>query len=158
MAYPGGKSIIGDGVDRVLTREVFLHFLDLEVKRSRRYQNFFSVLVLQLDELPNHDNGTAIQDCCRRLTRLLAEEMRDSDILGALGEKRLAVILPYADLMAGGNTRSRFESSLQFCDFSRDGFRVVIEQVCFPRDGTETSDLVRKVAGSETLHQRQEPI
>ncbi len=122
MAYPGGKSIIGDGVDRVLTREVFLHFLDLEVKRSRRYQNFFSILVLKLDELPNHDNGTGLQACCRRLTRLLAEEMRDSDILGALGEKRLAVILPYADLMAGGNTRSRFESSLQFYDFSRDGY------------------------------------
>jgi GGDEF domain-containing protein len=158
MAYPAGKSIIGDGVDRLLTREVFLHFPDLEVKRSRRYQNFFSVLVLQLDELPNHDNGTAIQACCRRLTRLLAEEMRDSDILGALGEKRLAVILPYADLMAGGNTRSRFESSLQFYDFSRDGFRVVIEQVCFPRDGTDISELVRKVAGIQTAHQRQEPV
>jgi len=158
MAYPAGKSMIGDEVDRVLPREVFLHILDLEVKRSRRYQNFFSVLVLKLDELPNHDNGTAIQACWGRLTRLLAEEMRDSDILGALGEKRLAVILPYADLMAGGHTRSRFESNLQFYDFSRDGFRVVIEQVCFPRDGTDTSDLVRKVAGSETLHQRQEPI
>jgi len=154
MAYPAGKSMIGNGVDRVLTREVFLHFLDLEVKRSRRYQNFFSVLVLKLDELPDHDNGTAIQACWGRLTRLVMEEMRDSDILGALGEKRLAVILPYADLMAGGNTRSRFESSLQLCDFSRDGFRVVVDQVCFPRDGTDTSDLVRKVAGIGTLSQR----
>ena len=153
MAYPAGKSITEDGVERVLTREVFLHFLDLEVKRSRRYQNFFSVLVLKLDELPEHDNGTGLQACCRRLARLLAEEVRDSDILGALGEKKLAVILPYADLMAGGHTRSRFESSLQFYDFGRDGFRVVIEQVCFPRDGTDTSDLVRKVAGIETLHQ-----
>ena len=158
MAYPAGRSIIEEGVDRILTREVFLHFLDLEVKRSRRYQNFFSVLILKLDELPDHENGTAIQACRGRLTRLVAEEMRDSDILGALGEKSLAVILPYADLTAGGNTRSRFESSLQFYDFSRDGFRVVIEQVCFPRDGTDISDLVRKVAGIETSHQRQEPI
>jgi GGDEF domain-containing protein len=150
--------MIGDEVDRVLTREVFLHFLDLEVKRSRRYQNFFSVLILKLDELPNHDNRKAIQACRGRLTRLLAEEVRDSDILGAVGEKRLAVLLPYADLMAGGNTRSRFESSLRFYDFSQDGFRVVIEQVCFPRDGTDTSDLVRKVAGIETLRQKQEPI
>ena len=154
MAYPAGKSMIGNGVDRVLPQEVFLHFLDLEVKRSRRYQNFFSVLVLKLDELPDHDNGTAIQACWGRLIRLVAEEIRDSDILGALGEKRLAVILPYADLMAGGNTRSRFESSLQLCDFSRDGFRVVIDQVCFPRDGTDTSDLVRKVTGIGTLSQR----
>jgi GGDEF domain-containing protein len=158
MADPAGKSMIGDGVDRILPREVFLHILDLEVKRSRRYQNFFSVLVLELDELPDHDIEMEIQACLGKLTRLLAEEMRDSDILGALGEKRLAVILPYADLVAGGNTRSRFESSLQFYDFIRDGFRVVIDQVFFPRDGADTSDLVRKVAGSETLHQRQEPI
>jgi len=158
MAYPAGKTVIGNGVDRVLTREVFLHFLDLEVKRSRRYQNFFSVLVLKLDELPDRGNGNGLQACRGRLTRLLAEEMRDSDILGALGEKRMAVILPYADLMAGGHTRSRFESSLKFYDFSRDGFRVVIEQICFPRDATDTSNLVRKVAGIETLHQRQERI
>ena len=158
MDHPVGKSMIGDGADRVLPREVFLRFLDLEVKRSRRYQNFFSVLVLRLDELPDHGNGNGLQACRGRLTRMLAEEMRDSDILGALGEKRMAVILPYADLMAGGHTRSRFESSLHFYDFSRDGFRVVIEQICFPRDGADTSDLVRKVAGVETLHQRQERI
>ena len=156
MAYPAGKSMIGDGADRVLTREVFLHFLDLEVKRSRRYQNFFSVLVLKLDELPDHDDRTAIKACRGKLTRLLAEEMRDSDILGALGEKRLAVILPYADLMAGGNTRSRFESSLQFYDFKRDGYQVVVEQLCFPRDATDTSDLIRKLGGSESSETKQE--
>lgn len=154
MAYPAARSVVGDGGDRVLTREVFLHFLDLEVKRSRRYQNFFSVLVLKLDELPDRDNGGGLQACRGRLSRLLAEEMRDSDILGVVGEKTLAVILPYADLMAGGNTRSRFESSLHFYDFSREGFRVVIEQVCFPRDGTDLSDLFRKVVGAETLTPR----
>lgn len=151
MAHPTGRSIVEDGVDRILTREVFLHFLDLEVKRSRRYQNFFSVLVLKLDELPDQDNGAGLQACRGRLTRLLAEEMRDSDILGAVGEKTLAVILPYADLMAGGNTRSRFENSLHFYDFSGDGFRVVIEQICFPKDGTDTWDLFRKVVGIGTL-------
>ena len=154
MAYPARQSIIGEGVDRILTREIFLYFLDLEVKRSRRYQNFFSILVLRLHEVPNGENGNGLQACYRRLSLLLAEEMRDSDILGALGEKRLAVILPYADLFSGGNTRSRFESSLQFYDFNRDGYRVVVEQVCFPRDGTDTSDLVRKVVGIESLEQR----
>ena len=154
MAYPARQSIVGEGVDRILTREIFLYFLDLEVKRSRRYQNFFSILVLRLDEVPNRGNGNGLQACYRRLSLLLAEEMRDSDILGALGEKRLAVILPYADLFSGGHTRSRFESSLQFYDFNRDGYRVVVEQVCFPRDGTDTSDLVRKVVGIESLESR----
>jgi GGDEF domain-containing protein len=154
MAHPAGQSIAWEGVDRILTREIFLYFLDLEVKRSRRYQNFFSILVLSLDEVPSGGNGNGLQACYRRLSRLLAAEMRDSDILGALGEKRLAVILPYADLFSGGQTRSRFESSLHFYDFNRDGYRVVVEQVCFPRDGADTSDLVRRVAGIESSETR----
>ncbi len=156
MAYPARNTVIAEGIDRIMTREIFLHFLDLEVKRSRRYQNFFSILVVSLAEVPNRENGNGLQACYRRLSHLLAEEMRDSDILGALGEKRLAVLLPYADLFSGGHTRSRFEASLQFYDFTRDGYRVQIEQVCFPRDGTDTSDLVRRVVGSESLETRQE--
>ena len=45
-------SFLGEGIDRILTREIFFYFLDLEVKRSRRYQNFFSILVVTLAELP----------------------------------------------------------------------------------------------------------
>ena len=156
MVYPARKSILGEGADRILTRETFLYFLDLEVKRSRRYQNFFTVLVLKLAEVPGRENGNGLKACYRRLSHLLAEEMRDSDILGAVGEKRLAVILPYADLFSGGHTRSRFESSLQFYDFKKDGYQVVVEQLCFPRDATDTSDLVRKLGGIESLEPKQE--
>ena len=156
MAHPDGQSIIGEGIDRILTREIFLYFLDLEVKRSRRYQNFFSILVVTLNELPNRENGNGLRASYRRLSHLLAEEMRDSDILGALGEKRLAVILPYADLFSGGHTRSRFETSLQFYDFNREGYRVAVEQVCFPRDGTDTADPVPKVMGIESWERKQE--
>jgi len=156
MVYPARKSFIGEGVDRILTRKTFLYFLDLEVKRSRRYQNFFTILVLKLAEVPGRENGNGLQACYRRLSHLLAEEMRDSDILGAVGENRLAVILPYADLFSGGHTRSRFESSLQFYDFKRDGYQVVVEQLCFPRDATDTSDLIRKLGGIEPLKPKQE--
>jgi hypothetical protein len=81
------------------------------------------------------------------MAQLLGEEMRDSDILGALEENRLAILLPYADLLAGGDTRSRFENSLRYYDFSRDGYHVQIVQLCFPRDGTDTPDLVEKMMG-----------
>ena len=151
MAYSIKTSVKGAGaeVDRVLDREFFLFFLDLEVKRSRRYQNFFCLLVLKLKELPNRNGGKALQACYQRLTHLLAEEMRDSDILGTVGEKRLAVLLPYADLSAGDYTRSRFENSLRYYDFTRQGYQVVVEQVCFPNDGADTADLVRKMIGPE---------
>lgn len=137
-------------VDRLLDREIFLFFLDLEVKRSRRYQNFFCILVLKLKELPDQSGAKGLQVCYQRLTHLLAEEMRDSDILGTLGERSLAVLLPYADISAALYTRSRFENNLQYYDFSREGYQVMVEQVCFPRDGTDTADLIRKVIGPES--------
>jgi GGDEF domain-containing protein len=138
--------------NRVLNREIFLYFLDLEVKRSRRYQNFFCIMILRLKEMAEGNGEKALQACYERLAHLLQEEVRDSDILGTLSGKRLAVILPYADMSAGGDTRSRFEDSLQYYDFNRDGYQVVVEQICFPSDGTETSDLVRKVIGTEATN------
>jgi hypothetical protein len=141
---------MGTGTDRVLSRDTFLHFLDLEVKRSRRYQNFFCILVLKLAELHPHENSRELQACVQRLAHLLMEEMRDSDILGALEESRLAILLPYADLLAGGDTRSRFENSLRYYDFGRDGYYVEIEQLCFPRDGTDTPELIEKMNGKKS--------
>ncbi len=142
----------GAELNRVLNREIFLYLLDLEVKRSRRYQNFFCVLILKLDELQDRNDEKRLQACYRRLANLLAEEARDSDVLGTLGEKRLAVILPYADMSSGSNTRSRLESSLQYYDFTREGYQVMVEQVCFPSDGADTSDLLRKVIGAEVAN------
>ena len=154
MAY-ASKSFLkraGAELNRVLDQEIFLYLLDLEVKRSRRYQNFFCILILKLKELPDQKNGKGLKACYQRLAHLMAEEARDSDVMGTLGEKSLAVILPYADMSSGGFTRSRFENSLQFCDFTREGYQVVVEQVCFPSDGADTPDLVRKVVGVEATN------
>ncbi len=142
----------GTGLNRVLNRENFLYFLDLEVKRSRRYQNFFSIIVLRLRALPEGTEGLALQACYQKLTHLLAEEIRDSDILGTLGESMVAVLLPYADISAGGFMRSRFEDTLRYYDFHREGYRVTVEQVCFPSDVTDTPELVRRVMGTEILN------
>ncbi len=151
MAYSIKSPVKGGGteVGRLLDREIFLFFLDLEVKRSRRYQNFFCILVLKLKEISDQSNGKGLKACYQRLTHLLAEEMRDSDILGTLGEKSLAVLLPYADISAALYTRSRFENNLQYYDFTREGYQVMVEQICFPRDGTDTAELIRKVVGPE---------
>jgi GGDEF domain-containing protein len=147
-AEQSGKS--GEGkLSRILNREIFLYLLDHEVKRARRYQDFFCVLILKLSRLPSHDNGKEQQACYQTLANLLVEELRDSDILGSLGEKGLAALLPFADSSAGGIAKSRFEGSLKYCDFQSEGYEVTVEQVCFPVDGTDTSGLIKKVVGTE---------
>ena len=136
-------------IGRILNRELFLYLLDLEVKRARRYQNFFCILSLKLSRLSDSGNEKKLQNCFQTLSHWLSEELRESDILGSLGDHQLAALLPYADLSSGSHARERYEGSLKYFNFKNDGFELTIHQVCFPKDGTDTADLIRKITGIE---------
>ena len=133
---------------RILNEDLFLYLLDLEVKRARRYQNFLSLLLLNLKQVSKND-GKCFEVCQRALGRLLTMEMRETDILGSLGRGSLAILLPYADPCAGSSARSRFENVLKYYDFKEKGFEVMIDGVCFPVNGADSVDLIRQVMGKE---------
>lgn len=135
----------GPGLKRILGKDLFLYLLDLEVKRGRRYQNFLSILILDLIALPRGDGGADFETSYEMLTGLLKDEMRETDIFGAMGENRLIVLLPYADLFAGDQAKARFESILQHYDFRSKGYKVEIHQVSFPTNGADTAELVKKL-------------
>ena len=131
---------------RFLNKDLFLYLLDLEVKRARRYQNFLSLLLLNLNQLSKND-GKYFHVCHQALGRLLTTEMRETDILGSLGGNSLAILLPYADPYAGSMAKSRFENILKYYDFKDKGFEVMIGEVCFPVNGADTVDLIREAMG-----------
>jgi GGDEF domain-containing protein len=134
---------------RILNKDLFLYLLDLEVKRARRYQNFLCLLLLNLRQLPKSNNGRYFQTCQQTLGNLLSREMRETDILGTLGKDKLVALLPYADASAGGYAKSRFEGTLKYFDFKGKGYEVTINQICFPMNGTDTIDLIKKALGAE---------
>ena len=145
---------IGEGekvgeLERILKRDLFLFLLDLEVKRARRYQNFLSILVLRLIRGPDSNNGDAMKACHKLLAGFLMDETRETDIVGDLGEDKFVVILPYADSSAGNQAKARFETILKFYDINRNGYEIAIQQICFPRNGTSTTDLVKKTLEEE---------
>ncbi len=131
-------------VGQILSRETFLHLLDLEVKRARRYQNFFCIITFRLSASAKK-NRQKQETCYLDLLHWLKQEARESDVLASLGENQLVVLLPYADLSAGRYTLSRFQNSLKYFDFENEGYNVRIDQICFPKDGADTEDLIRKV-------------
>ena len=137
------------GLGRILKQETFFYLLDMEVKRSRRYQNFFSVLVLRFYQLFGKDNSSGLFDCYNHLTQLMQGEFRESDILASVGGNRLVALLPFADESAVSHVRSRFEVSLEFCDFRKKGYEVRIDLIRFPMDGTDSPDLIRNIIGPE---------
>ena len=134
---------------RILNRDLFIFLLDLEVKRARRYQNFLCLMLLKIQQSSKNNNGGDFNTCYETLSNLLKMEMRESDIIGSLGENKLVILLPYADPKAGNNAKSRFEDILKYYDFSSKGFEVMISQICFPRNGTDTMDIFKKVLETE---------
>jgi hypothetical protein len=132
---------------RILSRESFLNLLNFEVRRARRYQNFFCILLVKLSPIPRDEmgDGNRLQSCYHTLTKLLLEDLRDSDILGLLEDNQLAILVPYADFSAIAPFRSRLENNLKYCEFGDKGYEVTTDLLCFPVDGTDTADLLVKL-------------
>ena len=59
------------------------------------------------------------------------------------------VLLPYADGKAGAHVKSRFEVALKYFDFKSKGLEIMIDQVCFPVNGSDTMDLIKKTLTQE---------
>jgi len=149
----GGKfsKIPGEAFGRILNRDLFLFLLDLEVKRARRYQNFLCLVFFKIKQFSREGNVGGLKDCYQTLSDLLVEQIRESDIIGSIELGKLLVLLPYADSQAGAHVKSRFEDALRYYDFRSKGFEIIIDQVCFPVNGTDTIDLIKK--GSKNRHQ-----
>ena len=135
------------GINRILNKNLFLYLLDLEVKRAWRYQNFISLLLLNLKQCPGdnpgNNNGSDFQTCYQILIDLLTVELRETDIIGSLGENKLGVLFPYADQSAGGHAKARFEGILKYYDFKNKGYEVETDQICFPVNGTAILGLIK---------------
>jgi GGDEF domain-containing protein len=140
------KKVMPLEFNRILNRDLFIYILDLEVKRARRYQNFICLLFIKLKKFSDeaNNNGWVFQTCYETLSDLLMVEMRESDILGSLGEGQLVALLPYADKSAGIFAKSRFEGVLKYFDFKNKGYEVEIDPICFPMHGADTVDLLKK--------------
>jgi len=136
---------------RILKWDLFLFLLDIEVKRALRYQNFFSILVLKLVRSSCSSNGDGLQACHKLLTGLLTDEIRETDIIGYLGEDKFIVLLPYADVSAGNLVRFRFENLLKYYDLKSNGYETAIRQISFPMNGTSTVDLIKKAMEEEIM-------
>jgi PleD family two-component response regulator len=102
-----------------------------------------------LSQLPNKKNGQGLQTCLERLIHFIGEELRESDIMGFLGEHQLAVIFPYTDPNAASHIQSRFEHLLEYLEFKKEGCEVKMVRICFPADASNTAALIGKMMKKE---------
>jgi len=76
MATGELKSKEGTGLEpnRILNKDLILFLLDLEVKRGRRYQNFLSILILDLIAVSNGDGGGDFESSYEMLSTVLMDK------------------------------------------------------------------------------------
>ncbi len=140
------------GVGRILSRDLFLYLIDYEVKRARRFQNFFCVLKLSLSRAPGRKNADGIKACYEKMNRLLMEELRESDLVGSLGDDQWGALLPYATPREGDQAKTRVVDHLKYYDFKHEGYELTIDQISFPEDGTAATDVISRVTNARQTH------
>jgi len=132
----------------MLDKDQFIHFLDHEVKRAHRYQNFFCLLILRFQPLSD-DFRDGLKVYHQRIRDSIVEEVRGSDLIGLLDENRIVIFLPYADSVGGDQAKSRLEDTLKYYDLENKAYEVMIQKICFPIDGTYTASILEKAGLSE---------
>ncbi|MBI3604408.1 MAG: hypothetical protein HY202_00070 [Nitrospirae bacterium] len=117
----------------VLPEEQFKYLLEHECKRARRYQYFFSLLMIKLDHLDSQ--SLFLTD----IPGLIKYLIRDGDTIGAIQNNKLAILLCFAD--NPNSIARRIENKIQY-EIPR--IKIKVGEVCFPVNATTAEDLFRE--------------
>lgn len=137
-----------DRVTQTLEREYFEYLLDLEVKKAVRYLYFFSLMILQRDNVPPGLNQTEEEMLLRQLAFLTREEIRGTDIIGRIRDNKFFIILDHADSQASLKIGERVRERIEHYAFRVDDHEVMltvsIGAACFPTHASDLETLIQK--------------
>jgi hypothetical protein len=133
----------------LLSKEFFPSLLELEVKRSLRYQNFLSLLLMEATPGPSRDNGNEQPSFTDRMVSLVRTQVRDTDLIGTARENTITVVLLHTDRHGAANVANRLnslvvsylgpeESSQRYLNFG---------MACVPTHATDSESLVSVAFG-----------
>lgn len=139
-------------------RDFFLHILEMELKRSLRYQSFTSVLLIEIPTTRKLDlSGTAT--FLERVVASLSSQIRDTDIIGTTNEGTITVILHNCDKRSTSEVVNRVNCWMLHyfgSDSNGSSSRLGVGAACFPTHATDSEHLLR--AASELLEiSRRQP-
>ena len=136
---------------RVLSDQFFNYFLDIEVERAKRYQNYVSLVHIRFDENsePIWDDEEFESKAVNILSSILDNELREVDIIGRTEKNTFSVILLHADEDATFQVCERLRSKVQeICSVTSSlPTTVSIGSACCPVDGCETYNLKKLAYG-----------
>lgn len=140
-----------DELTGLKNRRAFNNELEAHIKRAARYNNRFSVLMLDADNLKSVNDlfGHAVGDkLIISIAQVIQETLRETDVLARYGGDEFVVILPETIEKPALEIAERIRSSVQNTSFSSGGERVSstisIGISCFPDDSELGSEIIAK--------------
>jgi len=147
------RSAVTDSLTELFNRRYFDDALELELRRSERYQLCAAVVMLDLDafkpvnDLYGHPLGDLV---LKRAGREIRRSVRESDLACRFGGEEFAVILPETDRLGAFAVAERVRRAIErrFVEQSI-GVRAVAMTLsggisCYPEDGTDAGMLVTR--------------
>ena len=139
-------------------RDFFLHLLELELKRSLRYQSFTSVLLIEIPA--NRKLHLSKAAFLEKVVNSLSSQIRVTDIIGTTRENMITVILLNCDKRSTSEVANRVSCwTSQYFGTDNDGISgstVAVGAACFPTHATDSEHLLS--VATETLEaSRRQP-
>ncbi len=113
-----------DPLTNIYNRRKFSRLLDQEIQRVERYDRFLSIVMLDIDHFKRvndtygHDTGDYV---LRRITELIRENIRITDILARYGGEEFVIILPETDVKGASRQIERMRKKIEKTSFDGVG-------------------------------------
>jgi hypothetical protein len=126
------------------SKEIFGALLEIELKRSLRYQNYLALLLLEA-RIPNHagcepDNGNSWS----KLVALVSSVIRETDLVGAPERNLLTIVLLNSDNRVAALVAERLNGWVAQC-YGRGNY-FSIGGACFPTHATDLKGLYQSAS------------
>lgn len=136
------SSLYEDNGSRLLTAAAFDFALDAEIRRAARAQSFLTLVFIDVTRVWDILTMPADRGAVDRLSAIIGQEMRETDLLGHTDEATLTLALLDADVECSGRIIERLVSRISAYKFPA-AIGIEVGLACHPTHAVDAARLKR---------------
>ena len=127
----------------LLTPGAFAFFLESELKRAVRSQNYLTLVTVEATRELEGMTVTVDEGTMKRVADIIGREVRDTDLLGHTDRGMLALVLLDADFEHSERVINRLVSRMEHYAFPAP-LRIAVGAACYPTHAVDADSLKRQ--------------
>jgi len=128
---------------RLLTPQAFDLVLDSELKRAVRSQNFLTLVVLEARREWDGMTMDADEGTVADVARIVGQEIRDTDLIGAVQPGKVSLVLLDADPESSRRVIDRLVQRIDSYDFPAP-IQISMGAACYPTHAVDAESLKQR--------------